>query len=135
MLTPNTITEWIDERVGFIENILSATSEINDKNEMQTFDSIVLLKNFRYCKKLHFMLLKDCTNKEIKMRFRNIANKLIFDTFYELDKQEYQCIHIHQICFPTKEKDILPQENIDNIAQIRVALENIFNEVQILCRT
>jgi len=133
MWTPNTITEWMDERIGFIENILSSTKEINTENIRQISDCTLSLENFKYCKKLYFELLQDSKNNEVKRRFTNIANKLIFDTVYDLDKQEYKCIYIHEFCFPTRKKHILPQEIIDNIAQIRVALENIFYQVQQLC--
>lgn len=133
MWTPSTITEWVDERIGFIENILSSTKEITSENKRQISDFTFAVENFKYCKKLHLELLKDSNNDDVKRRFRNIANKLIFDTVYELDKQEYKCIYIHEFCFPTKEKDILPQESIDNIAKVRKALESIFYQVQQLC--
>lgn len=130
MWTPSTITEWMDERIGFIENILLSTKEIDDKNKQQISDCSLVLENFKYCKKLYLELLQDSNNTDIKRRFRNIANKLIFDTVYELDKQEYKCIYIHKFCFPTKEKDILTKGNIDNISEIRTSLENIFKQVQ-----
>lgn len=133
MWTPNTIIEWLDERIGFIENVLSSTETINSENKNQISDFTLLSENFKYCKKLYLDLLQDSNNHDIKIRFRNIANKLIFDTIYELDKQEYKCIYVHEFCFPTKEKDILPQESIDNITDIRKALEKIFYQVQNLC--
>lgn len=133
MWIPNTIIEWLDERIGFIENILSSTQTINSENKNQISDCTLLSENFKYCKKLYLELLQDSNNDDVKRRFRNVANKLIFDTIYELDKQEYKCIYIHGFCFPTKEKDILPQEIIDNITDIRIALEKIFYQVQHLC--
>lgn len=133
MWTPNTIAEWLDERIGFIENILSSNKEITNENTKMISNFTLARENFKYCKKLYLELLQDLNNNDVKRRFQNIANKLIFDTVYELDKQEYKCIYVHEFCFPTKEKNILPQENIDNIAQIRVALENIFYQVRQLC--
>ena len=133
MWTPNTINEWLDERIGFIENILSSTKEITTENKKQISDCTLAVENFKYCKKLYLELLEDSDNSEVEKRFRIIAHKLIFDTFYELDRQEYKCTYIHGFCFPTKEKNILPQENIDNISNIRKALENIFYQVQQLC--
>lgn len=133
MWIPNTIIEWLDERIVFIENIISSTETINSENKNQISDCTLLSENFKYCKKLYLELLQDSNNDDVKRRFRNIANKLIFDSIYELDKQEYKCIYIHGFCFPTKEKDILPQESIDNITDIRIALEKIFYQVQNLC--
>lgn len=134
MWTPRTITEWMDERIVFIQNIISSTKEITPENKRQMSDCTVALENFKYCKKLHIEWLQNPNNDNIKRLFKNIANKLIFEAIYELDKQEYKCIYIHGLCFPTKEKDILPQENIDNIENIRVALENIFYQVQLCGR-
>ena len=130
MWTPSTITEWIDERICFIENILSSTKKITAENKRQISDCTLLLENFKYCKKSYLELLENSDNADTKKRFKNIAYKLILDTVHELDKQEYKCIYIHGFCFPTKEKDILPQGSIDNIAKIRVALKNIFYQVQ-----
>jgi hypothetical protein len=126
----HSIIGWIDERISFIENILYSTNEITAENQKQRSDSVIVLENFKYCKKLYLELLKDACNTDIKKRFRNIINKLIFDTMYELDKQEYKCISIHGVCFPSKEKESLPQENIDNINKIRTMLENVFNQAQ-----
>lgn len=133
MWAPSKITEWLDERIDFIQKILLLTKEITSENKKQISDCTLALENFKYCKKLHFDFLQDSTNNDIKKRFRNIANKLIFDTIYELDKQEYKCVSIHECCFPSQEKEILPQEIIDNITKIRAALENIFHQVQQLC--
>ena len=133
MWTPNTIIEWIDERIVFIENNLSLIKEINSENQRQISDFTLGLENFKYCKKLYLELLQDSNNDDVKRRFRNIANKLIFEIVYELDKQEYKRIYIHGFSFPTKEKDILPQQIIDNIAKWRTALEKIFYQVQELC--
>lgn len=132
-IIPNTIIEWLDERIVFIENILSYNQKINSENKKHISDCILASENFKYCKRLYLELLQHSNNDDTKRRFRNIANKLIFDTIYELDKQEYKCIYIHEFCFPTKEKDILPQEIIDNITDIRIGLEKIFYEVQHLC--
>jgi hypothetical protein len=124
MWTPNNISEWLDERIGFIEKIIS----YSEKNQVSTF--IIDLENFKYCKKLYTQLIENSDDCDIKKRFSNVASKLIFDAVYELDKQEYKCIIVHGVCLPTKEKDILPQENIDNITEIRLALEKIFYQIQ-----
>ena len=133
MWTPNTISEWLDERMDFIKNTLSSINKISAKNIRQMSDYTLAIQNFEYCKKLHLEFLQDSNNNDVKKCFQNIANKLILDTVYELDKQEYKCVYIHGCCFPTKDKDILPQESIDNITKMRVALENIFCQVQQLC--
>jgi len=84
MWTPNTINEWLDERIGFIENILSSTKEITTENKKQISDCTLAVENFKYCKKLYLELLEDSDNSDVEKRFRIIAHKLIFDTFYEL---------------------------------------------------
>lgn len=135
MWTPNTIIEWIEERISFMENFIfnSSIKEIPYDNSNQIRDFTLQLENFKYCKKLYFELLENSNEYDIKKRFKNISNKLIFDTIYSLDKVEFKCIYIHEFCFPTKEKDILPQESIDNISKNRLALEKIFYQVQQLC--
>lgn len=135
MWTPNTIIEWIEERISFMENFIfnSSIKEIPYDNSNQIRDFTIQLENFKYCKKLYFELLENSNEYDIKKRFKNISNKLIFDTIYSLDKVEFKCIYINEFCFPTKEKDILPQESIDNISKNRLALEKIFCQVQQLC--
>lgn len=133
MWTPSIITEWIDERIIFIQNTLSSTKKINAENQKQISNFAIAVENFKYCKKLYLELCQDSNNDDVKKRFKNIANKLIFETIYELDKVEYHCIYIHGVSFPSKEKVVLPQENIDNILKTRISLENIFYQVQKLC--
>lgn len=133
MWKPVSIGGWLDERIVFIENIISSNQKKTDENKMQISDCVIALQNFKYCKKLFDELLIDSNNNDFKKRFKNIANKLIFDTIYELDKQEYKCIYIHEFCFSTPEKEILPQEHVDNISDVRSALENIFCQVKKMC--
>lgn len=131
MWTPKNISEWLDERIEFCDNFLSLNK--NNENNLMVSNFIVGSANFKYCKKLYLELLSDSENIELIKLFKNISYKLIFDTIYELDKSEYRCMYIGDYCFPTKEKEVLPQELIDNFTKHRKAMEVIFNEVNQLC--
>jgi hypothetical protein len=62
--------------------------------------------------------------------FKNLALKLLFDISYEWDKVENRCVTIHEITFPTNEKnDFLPQKFWDTQKKWRDALSNIYNQI------
>lgn len=123
MNIPETIIDWIDERISF--STLLTTS----KNIHQVSDAIYFLEDFKYCKKLLIKIENNPNDFELKNRFKSVAKKLILDSIYELDKQQNECIFIHGICFPTSQKIKLPIEVQDNFNNTRLALEKILNQV------
>lgn len=130
MKLPNTIIEWIDERIRFIKTITPLIEKAWPGNALQISEFNIAGENYKYCKQLYQDLQQHPDSADIKKRFKNIAGKLIFDTLYELDKQEYRCVSISGMCFPTAEKQILPQRVIDDIAEVRMSMSNIFRQVQ-----
>ena len=123
MFIPNTISEWLEERISFIENLIKVQSNASLRNQ-------VALHDFKYCKSLYIELCKNPNDNSTKEKFKNVANKLIFDILYEIDKQEYECRYIGGIMFPSKTKALLPQQVSDELTALRKAMSLLFDEIQ-----
>ena len=125
--TPSTITEWLEERIEFTNTILNSAEVIDDNQKAQMVSDFTLAnQNFTYCLKLY----NERSNTENLRLFKNLALKLLFDISYEWDKVENRCVTIHEITFPTNEKnDFLPQKFWDTQKKWRDALSNIYNQI------
>ena len=126
MKPPTTLKELLEERILFCERYL------NSKYPQQQSDFTKALVDFKYCQRLYNDFLQSPSDLLTKTRYKNIAIKIIMDLNFGMDKQEYECISLHGVLFPTKTKSYLPQETKDNIQQYRAFLETIFNEVMAL---
>ena len=124
----------MEERIEFTGNFIAANAEITNINSYTITEFILANDNFKYCKKLYQELLQEPKNEDLKNLFRAIACKLLFEIIHSLNTQEYKCIYINGRIFPTKEKEILPQEISDNIQKMKIAITKIYNEVQNLCK-
>lgn len=118
------ILSWLNERIDFINRLSPVLTD-----QKQISDFILAEQNFNYCKKLYIALLSDQDNADLKKKFYIIACQLIFDALFELDKQEYKCFYVGGAAFPTREKETLPQNIIDNIADTRTMLWDVYSEI------
>jgi len=134
MKIPDTFIELLEDRIKFTGNFIAANAEITNINSYTITEFILAYENFKYCKKLYQELLQDKKNEDLEKLFGAIACKLLFEIIHSLNTQEYKCININGQVFPTKEKEVLPQEISDNIQKMKVAITKIYNEVTNLCR-
>jgi predicted transcriptional regulator len=51
------------------------------------------------------------------------------DIYNQMELQDHKIIHIHGLVFPSKDKEVLPQENKDNSNELIAKFEKIFQEV------
>lgn len=126
---PNTINEWLKERIEFTNTILNSEGlrmiDNNEKAQMVS-DFTLANQNYTYCLKLY----NERSDAENLRLFKSLALKLLFSMLYSFDTQENKCVTIHGILFPTNEKnDFLPKEFWDSQNKYRDALKNIYNQI------
>lgn len=124
MWVPSNIQEWIDERISFCEKMLSSVVEGQAKT-----DFVFALQDYRYCRKLYYMLIENPEDTENKKSFRAIAESLLLAQMETIDRQENRAINIHGVSFVTTEKSKLPQEVVDNNAKLSEAFKKIYERV------
>ena len=134
MKIPKTFLELLKERIKFTENFLSSTYVINNDNRLIVSKFIIANEDFKYCKKLYIQLLNEPNNSDLKILFRNLSYKLLFEIIHSLNTQEYKCVISNGLVFPAVERQVLPKEISDYISNMRIAIVDIFVEVEKLCK-
>lgn len=128
MQTPNSMMELLDERIKFCQNYIDGTRNLTTNNETVS-EFTKALVDFKYCKKLLIKVKDNPLDNELKVKFKKLATKIVADLYYTVETQEYESISICGITFLTKTKSYLPQEQKDNLAELKTAFGKIFKEI------
>lgn len=117
---------FLDERINFIQKLLKEKS--NKENEYFKI-CFLNLTDLYYCKCCYSLLL-NTNNEYLKGYTKQVAKRFILNCIYELNKQDFKCVTIHGISFPTKEKEDLPNNVILGIEESRKYLKRIWEIVE-----
>jgi regulator of sigma D len=84
-----TITEWLNERIEFIQGVLDMTKDENQKGQFNS-----ALSNFLLCKDLYdYLSASDPKEAEyVIIQFKQVAGRLITESIKALD-EEIDAIH------------------------------------------
>ena len=131
MWVPSNIREWLDERIGFCERMLKlqeTTGTARGRTEM-----LFALSDYKYCNKLYQKIIDAKASGKQKSNFSIVAQKLLHQQLYEIQKQEFVCVTVGGTIFPTKEPAKLPQEILDNNRLLKDAFKKIYEDVKNIC--
>ena len=130
------IQQWLDERIAFTDTVLTGLSNnpIDDNMKSTQIGRFTIANHdFKYCKELYDKIIINNEDIEAKTNFKKLSERLIFSTIEFFNQQLNETIRYHGFMSATKERDEIPQKMVDAIEKDKKFMEEVFNEVQLIC--